>query len=78
MRMQSSVSVETDGFPNSQLVKLTVEWSLQSNSPSVFLSFSPIQSSSEVPAVKNVPHVNQRKTFYTVNIMFYKLKLMTL
>ena len=45
MRTQSSVS-DTVGFPYSQLVKLTVEWSLQSNSPSVFPSFSPIQSSS--------------------------------
>ncbi len=46
MRTQSSWSVMIAGFPNSQLVKVTVEWSLQSNSLSVFLSFSPIQSSS--------------------------------
>lgn len=46
IRTQSSASVETDGFPNSQLVKVTGEWSLQSNSPSVLMSFSPIHSSS--------------------------------
>lgn len=46
MRTQSSWALRTTGFPYSQLVKLTVAWSLQSNSPSVFLSFSPIQSSS--------------------------------
>lgn len=46
MRTQAFISLDTAGFPNSQLVKLTVEWSIQSNSPSVFLSFSPIQSSS--------------------------------
>ncbi len=46
MRTQSSESVAIVGFPNSQLVKVTAECSLQSNSPSVLLSFSPIQSSS--------------------------------
>lgn len=43
---QSSASVDTAGFPKVQLVKLTEEWSLQSNSPSVLMSLNPIQSSS--------------------------------
>lgn len=46
IRTQSSCPEVTAGFPNSQLVKLTVDWSVQSNRPSVFLSLSPIQSSS--------------------------------
>lgn len=46
MRTQSSVPVAASGSPLSQVMKLTVEWSLQSNRPSVVLSFSPIQSSS--------------------------------
>lgn len=46
IRIQSTVSAESEGFPYAQLVKLTKEWSLQSNSPSVLMSFSPIQSSS--------------------------------
>lgn len=43
---QSSASVDTSGFPKVQLVKLTEEWSLQSNSPSILMSLNPIQSSS--------------------------------
>lgn len=43
---QSSASVDTAGFPKVQLVKLTEEWSLQSNSPSTLMSLNPIQSSS--------------------------------
>lgn len=43
---QSSASVDMSGFPKVQLVKLTEEWSLQSNSPSIFMSLNPIQSSS--------------------------------
>lgn len=43
---QSCASVDTAGFPNVQLVKLTEAWSLQSNSPSVLMSLNPIQSSS--------------------------------
>lgn len=43
---QSAASVDTEGFPKVQLVKLTKEWSLQSNSPSTLMSLNPIQSSS--------------------------------
>lgn len=46
IRTQSSVSLEVAGLPYSQLVKVTVEESLQSNSPSILMSLSPIQSSS--------------------------------
>lgn len=56
MRTQSSWPGKTAGFPNSQLVKLTVEWSVQSNSPSVFMSFSPIQSSSVDAAERGRKH----------------------
>ena len=52
IRTQSSVSPEVLGSPNSQLVYVTVEWSLQSNSLSVFLSFRPIHSSSLLAAHK--------------------------
>lgn len=46
IRTQSFISLDTSGFPYSQLVKLTVEWSAHSKRPCDFPSFSPIQISS--------------------------------
>lgn len=63
IRMQSFTSLDTSGFPNSQRVKLTAEWSIHSNRPSVFLSFSPIQSSS-------VEATETKENYISINMQY--------